>query len=99
MATNLFLKAQGESQSRVHRCHFGAGEHREPLSQRILGNGCDGVEVGDTLSRHPVLGAERNLDGNAANAGGDWRYSDEPAHLIGFITRKEDDRAAASRPR
>ncbi len=30
--TNLFLKAQPESQSRVDGCHFGAGEHREPLS-------------------------------------------------------------------
>ncbi len=98
-AINLFLKAKGKPQSRVDRGHLGAGEYREPLSQRILGNGCDGVEISGTLSRHPVPGAERNLDGNAANTGCDWRDGDEPAHLVGFITGKQDYRAAASWPR
>jgi hypothetical protein len=98
-STDLFLKSQGKSQSRVHRRHFGAGEHREPLSQRILGNGYHGVEVSDTVSRHSVFGAERNLDGDAANTDCDWRDGDEPAHLVGFIMRKEDHRAAASWPR
>src|SRR2546425_6442381 len=96
MAINLFLKAQGKSQSRVDRGHFGAGEHREPLSKRILGNGCDGVEVSDALSRHSILGAEGNLNRYAANTRCDWRDGDEPAHLVGFIPRKEDDRTAVS---
>jgi len=42
------------------------------------------------------LGAERNLDGNATNTSCHWRDGDEPPHLVGFVTRKKDHRAAAS---
>jgi len=93
-AADLSLKAQGKGESPVHRRHFGAREDGEPLSERILRYGRDGVEIDDTLSRHAIFRTKCNLNGNPSNAGCDWGDRDEPAHLVGFVTRQEYHRAA-----
>jgi hypothetical protein len=69
----------------------------KPFPHGVFRNGCNGVEIDDTLAQHAASRAEGNLDRNVSNAGCDRHDRDELSNFVGFVTRKEDYRTAAGR--
>src|SRR5213594_3870024 len=96
------MRDSAEAQRELERPVYGRQLLGHQLSerrrQRLLVDGGDGVEVGDTPSRQAVLLAEGHLGRNPPDARGDRGDGHELAERIRLVARQQHYRPASARP-
>src|SRR5256712_2687104 len=90
-------ETQRELEGPVYGRQLLGHQRGELRRQRLLVDGGDGVEVGNTVSRQAVLFAEGYLGRNPPDVRGDRGHGHELPERIGLVARQQHHRPASAR--